>query len=218
MVAGSACDDAWPDPVVDIASTLCIPLLLACFHRAVAIAGSTFPIVGVVLSSIFVMTMVTGEKARRLVGALRTIGLLDSAYWISWLVGSLPVLLLLALIAAGVGVATGIELYTRADYSVHFVGLFMLATSTTSMALCCSSFVRSQRAVNITAFCLFAVAATTAVLFVMLGASRSCAQRLRARLWCCSGALDLLGRACALALLQACTPSSTPPTCRPSSP
>lgn len=134
-----------------------------------ALSVAAFPVTGVVLSAILVMTMVTGEKSRRLVGALRTIGLLDSVYWVSWLVSYVPVLLLMALVAAGVGFSTNILYYTSCNYGIHVMGLFLLGTSCSAMALCCASCIRAQRSVNIAAFCFFATGATLSVVFGIFG-------------------------------------------------
>ena len=47
------------------------------------IAAATFVCAGVVAGALFAMMLVTGEKGRRLVGQLRTIGLYESTYWVS---------------------------------------------------------------------------------------------------------------------------------------
>ena len=121
------------------------------------LSAPTFPAAGVTIASLLILSLVTGEKAKKLVSALRSIGLLESAFWLSWSLSTLPLFFALALVTAAVLQATRILMFSNTDYSVLLVSVFLLATSTASMALCCASFVSSQRAVNVTSFCKFAV-------------------------------------------------------------
>lgn len=121
------------------------------------LAGPTFPAAGIAISSLLVLSLVSGEKSRRLVSSLRSIGLLESAYWLSWWGASLPLVLLLALVTGGIMQSTGILLFANTDLSVLVAMLALMGSSTLSMALCCSSFISAQRSVNVVSFCKFAL-------------------------------------------------------------
>jgi hypothetical protein len=111
------------------------------------------------------LQVVAGEKSRLLLGSLRTAGLVEAAYWLSWFIAYVPVLAACAVITALSATGTGIALFSNCDFGVLWLGLFMLAASCAAMALCCASFVRAQRAVNVVAFLLFAVSAVCTSLF-----------------------------------------------------
>jgi general stress protein CsbA len=114
------------------------------------------------------MSIVTGEKARRLVGQLRTIGLYESTFWASWITAFAPLVLASALFAPAVGVATGVVLFTRVDYGVHVAGFLTAGLAVLSNAMCCAACTRQQRWVNLAAFLNFGVYVTIATLFAIL--------------------------------------------------
>lgn len=132
------------------------------------VSGATFVICGAIISSLLIMSTITGERSRKLVGQLRTIGLLDSTYWLSWIISFFPVIFLGALVLPGVGSASGVVLFSRTDYSVHLVATFLLGTATMANAMCCGSFVSQRMRVNIASFCVFAVAVAVSITFAVL--------------------------------------------------
>jgi len=133
--------------------------------QLLVLAGATFVTAGVTLSGVLGLTTVTGEKAQRLVGSLRTIGLHESAYWVSWYTAFVPLLIAMALLAALVGQGTGIALFTNANYGIHMLGFLLLGSATLAQSLCCASVQRSPRWVNVTTFCLFALAVSMTTVF-----------------------------------------------------
>ena len=133
-----------------------------------AFAGSTFITAGAVLSSVLVLATIAGEKHRKLVGAMRAVGLFESTYWASWLTAFLPILAVAAGIASLVGNATNIAMFTRTSAGIHFIALLLLGTSSAAMALCCASLVRAQRSINVIAFLLFAASAIITAIFSVL--------------------------------------------------
>ena len=90
-----------------------------------------------------------------LLGSLRTAGLVESAYWLSWFSAYVPVLFGCAIITALSATGTGIPLFANCDFGVLALGMFMLALSCAAMAICCASCVKAQRYVNVIAFLLF---------------------------------------------------------------
>ena len=128
------------------------------------LAGPTLLVSGVVCGAMMILMVITGEKSRRLVGQLRTIGLFESAFWVTWGAAWLPILFLMALLTPAVGVASKTLLFSNVAYSVHLVSLILLAAAYAANAMCCASMVRSQRCVSAAVFFLFAAAVTVATL------------------------------------------------------
>jgi len=135
----------------------------------VQIIGATFVTSGVVAGVLFAMMTVTSEKSRRLVGQLRTIGLYESAFWGSWLVAYVPVVLAMALLAPLIGQSTLLDVFVYVDYSVHFASLLLLGCATLANALCCASCVRSTWRIVVASFCQLAIAITITLVFSLLG-------------------------------------------------
>ena len=48
--------------------------------------GHVFIIIGTMIGTLIVINTITGEKRARIVGAMRMMGLHESAYWMSWMV------------------------------------------------------------------------------------------------------------------------------------
>jgi len=134
--------------------------------------GGSFLIMGVVAGSLCILTTVVGEKQRKLLGSLKTIGLLDSTYWLSWLSSYLPLLLGMALVTPGIAYALKIILFLRVEYGVHVLALWLLGTSTAAMSLACAAFLKSPGYVGCTAFCHFAAALSLSIVFNVLQVNR----------------------------------------------
>lgn len=139
---------------------------------AVYIVGAAFMIMGVVGSTLLLLVTVTGEKQRKLLGSLRTIGLLDSAYWLSWIVSYSPLFLLMALLSPAAAVVAKIILFTRVEYGLHVLALLLLALSTGAMTLACAACLNRPFYVNMTAFCSFAIAVSLSIVYTITGVNR----------------------------------------------
>lgn len=91
--------------------------------------GHVFIIIGTMIGTLIVINTITGEKRARIVGAMRMMGLHESAYWMSWMV----ILWVLAFFSAGItatfGVLTPLKVFKECDWGVHFVALFFFSTS-----------------------------------------------------------------------------------------
>ena len=139
---------------------------------AVYIVGAAFLVMGVIGGTLLLLITVTGEKQRKLLGSLRTIGLLDSAYWLSWIVTYAPIFLVMALISPAAGVISKIILFTRVEYGLHVIALFLLALSTGAMTLACAACLNRPFYVNMSAFCFFAVAVAMSIIYTVTGINR----------------------------------------------
>ena len=133
------------------------------------LAGTAMLCAGFIIATLLVYAIVTGEKQRHLVGALRRIGLYESVYWTSWLVGYVPVYFLVAMATAAVGYMTSLYLFEYCNYMVHTLGFFCLGMGLLSMILCCSSFTVRPVFVSACSFCVFACASIQVVLWSALG-------------------------------------------------
>lgn len=127
-------------------------------QAAFLLAGTAFPVLGVVLASLFLLLVITGEKSAHLVAHLRSVGLFESAYWASWWAASLPIWMLLGLITPAVARSLKLQMWSDAEYGIHVISLFLLGSSCAALALAISSCVRSPRMVNLCAFLTFALA------------------------------------------------------------
>ena len=133
------------------------------------IAGACFICCGVVSGALFAMMLVTGEKSRRLVGQLRTIGLYESTYWSSWLAAYVPILAAMAIVLPLAGTGTGLSLFVHTDFSVHFAAAFLLGCAALANALCCASCVRRQGCVMAVSLLQFALTVIITILMAVLG-------------------------------------------------
>jgi ABC-type multidrug transport system ATPase subunit len=132
-------------------------------------AAATFMVCGVISATLFAMMVVTGEKSRKLVGQLRTIGMYESAFWLSWLTAYLPVILGMAIFSPLIGQACNLTIFTYVDYSVHFVMFFLLGTAVLANAFCCSAWILSTIAIIIASFCQLAIGIIFPVVFSATG-------------------------------------------------
>ena len=133
------------------------------------ISAATFIAGGSVITSLLLLVLITGEKARKLVGSLRTIGLYESTHVLAWYTASIPFFIFTGLATATVGAATGIAFFTNVPWGIHAIATMLLMASTGALVICCASCVRSTVAVNITAFVLFAATAVITAMFSALG-------------------------------------------------
>ena len=122
------------------------------------LAGTAMLVCGFIIATLLVYAIITGEKQRHLVGALRRIGLYESVYWLSWIIGYVPVYFLVGLSTAAAGVATGLYIFVHCNYMVHVLGFFCLGLGLVSMIMCCSSFTVRPVFVSACSFCVFACA------------------------------------------------------------
>lgn len=136
---------------------------------ALVLAGAAFIVVGCVVVGIVVLVTVAGEKQRGLTGLLKTMGLYDSAYVLSWAAALLPLLVAAALLVPAAGAATGLVLFARVNFGIHFFAALLLLTATVALSLACAACAVRPWVINAFAFCHFAVGATLTILFGVFG-------------------------------------------------
>lgn len=131
--------------------------------------GPAFLSIGVVGASLLVLVQVSGEKHRKLLGMLKTVGLLDSAYWASWFVSYLPLILAAAVLTPASGAVSKLIIFARVDFSIHMLAILLLGTATVAMALALSACVSRPVWVTGLAFVQFALSVSLTIIFGVIG-------------------------------------------------
>ena len=110
---------------------------------------------------IFVLALrqMVAEKENHLLSAMRTEGLYESAYWLSWLIHFTLVMLLAAIMAYAAGNLPGIEIpqFQHTDGGVVIGVMFLYGLSMTCVAMTIASVVPTTKTASLIGFLLFAV-------------------------------------------------------------
>ena len=139
-------------------------------------AGSSIISIAVLVLTLLAMQFVAAEKQSRIVGILRIMGMNESNYWASW-VGLFSVLAIAAsLVATGLGRISHLKIWEYADFSIHFVALFLYIVAMCSMALLFTSFIQKPMILNIVGFLLFFSAVVCNAFFVSRKANKQLAR------------------------------------------
>jgi len=118
---------------------------------------SPFTFAAVMFSFVLVIAAVVAEREQRLRQALRTMGMLDSAFWLSWAAWELILSALTAVLLAAFGAMWQFRLYKENDFSLIFVLFLLFLMAMSSLAFLLSTFVsKSSTAVNL-GFVIFIV-------------------------------------------------------------
>ena len=80
-----------------------------------------FMILGLVIPFVMAVINIVDEKQRGILNAIRTVGLIESMYWLSWLLYYAVLILIqtLAVIAVGQGFGENIPFFYGTDISVQ---------------------------------------------------------------------------------------------------
>jgi ABC-type multidrug transport system ATPase subunit len=104
---------------------------------------------GAVVCSLFVLGAVVSEKQQKLLGALRNMGVFESAYWISWLLAFVALFLVIAPVIVLVGRGLAIDLFTKCSFVVHWLAMSLLLCSSASLSFMFAAVATKQRWVNV---------------------------------------------------------------------
>lgn len=132
-----------------------------------SIAGAAFIVTGVVVVALMFMNIVTTEKHKKLLGAMRMMGLYESTHWISWFLVFGLVSGLASVVTVVVGKATSIDLFVRTEFMVHFAALAAFSVSMSAFVLWAASFVRRPRWSNVSAFLTFSISVVMTFMFTV---------------------------------------------------
>jgi hypothetical protein len=85
--------------------------------------GCPIVMIGVTAVAILSLMAIVDEKRTRVLGHLRSMGLNEATYWLSWMLALFPIGLVHAIIATAVGNLTGLDVFTKCSFGVHVVAL-----------------------------------------------------------------------------------------------
>jgi hypothetical protein len=127
-------------------------------------AGSAILSVSVLLIALLCMQLVAYEKQSGIIGLMRIMGMNESCYWSSWLIVLAGMAFIAALFATIMGVISGLQIYRHADFSIHFISLFLYITAMCAVAMLLSSCMHRPAVLNIVGFFLFSAAIVSCAL------------------------------------------------------
>ena len=109
---------------------------------------------------ILALRQMVAEKENHLLSAMRTEGLYESAYWLSWLIHFSLIMLLASIMAYAAGNLPGIEIpqFQHTDGGVVIGVLFLYGVSMTCIAMTIASVVPTTKTASTIGFMLFAIA------------------------------------------------------------
>ena len=124
----------------------------------VAIAGPVMLVCGVTVTALMMLNLVTTEKYNKLLGALRSVGVSEGAHWLSWFSIFIVLSFVMAIVTASFGMLSHISLFSKCEWSVHFIAFFMFMCSMGAMSIWLGSFVARPVWVNVVSFMMFSFA------------------------------------------------------------
>ena len=87
--------------------------------------GPIFINLAFTVPAMILIIRVVREKERHVTGAMRSTGLLDSAYWVSYWLQGIFIAIVVTLLAYLAGLILGLQVFTKADGSVVYTMLFV---------------------------------------------------------------------------------------------
>lgn len=108
--------------------------------------GATFMYVSLFVVCIVQLTLITSEKEHRLVEAMKQMGLLDSAYWTSWVLSETIFNVATALVIILFGVIVGADFFIDNAFGLSFFFLWLSLLGLTGLALLGSAVTKTAQA------------------------------------------------------------------------
>ena len=116
-----------------------------------------FVVLCLLVSHVLMVTRIVTERERGIVTAMRSMGLLDTAFWLSYVAVALVSSLLTCTLVYLVGLAAGLPLFTGVDGGVLFTIMFVFSLAMAAQAFLVASIVSKVRtAVILASFGLIA--------------------------------------------------------------
>lgn len=103
------------------------------------------------------LTQVVAEKESNLLAHMRTMGLFESAYWLSWLLYFSIIMMVAAILVYIGGLICQLPFFTGTNGGVIIVSFFLYGVSMECLALLLSSFIGRVKIANTVGFLLFAL-------------------------------------------------------------
>jgi len=124
---------------------------------SIATFASAFIFAAAMFNFVFVVIGLVGEREAGLRNALRTVGMLDSSYWLSWGTWHLALSFVYALVICVSGYILQLDLFLKNNFGVVFMLLFMFSLSMTTFAYIVSAFVKKSASATVLGFALFVI-------------------------------------------------------------
>ncbi|KAH9249876.1 hypothetical protein BASA81_012367 [Batrachochytrium salamandrivorans] len=128
--------------------------------------GATFIYIALTFNYIVLLTSVVSEKENHLVEAMRQMGLLNSAYWMSWILSATITNSIMVLLLVAFGNIFQFELFLKSDNQLILTILWLSAMSFTAFALFMSAFLQRAETARLLGIVIFIVTFIAAPLLV----------------------------------------------------
>lgn len=117
--------------------------------------GPTFLFAAAMFGFVIQMSNLVLEREQKLRQVMSTMGLLDSAYWTSWLLWEVGLSIISSLLIVLFGMLFQFRFFLQPDFLVLFVLFFLFSLSMISCAYLLSTFIRKSSSANTTGFVVF---------------------------------------------------------------
>jgi hypothetical protein len=111
------------------------------------------------------LTQIVAEKESKLHLCMRTMGLKDSTYWISWLLASTITNIISSLLVTVTGTIVRLDFFVRTNFLVIFTLFFLFSMSLVPLAFLIASLVSKTRTATVIGFVIFAIGLILQLIF-----------------------------------------------------
>lgn len=103
--------------------------------------GPAFFYCGIMFQFIVLLYNICNEKDLRLRQGLKTVGLLDSVYWLSWMITGMVLCIIASLLLIAYGYALDMIYFTQTSFAVNFMLFSLFSLAICALAMLCSVFI-----------------------------------------------------------------------------
>ncbi|XP_056686464.1 ABC transporter A family member 2 isoform X2 [Spinacia oleracea] len=121
---------------------------------------------------VFQVTSIVLEKEMKLRQAMNIMGLYDSAYWVSWLVWEIFVILILSLCTLLSGMILQFSFFLHNSFAIMFLLFFLFQLNMTSFAFMLSAFLSKSSSAFRAGFWIFLIGIILQITAIVSGASK----------------------------------------------
>eukprot|EP00270_Netrium_digitus_P003854 TRINITY_DN1466_c0_g1_i1.p1 TRINITY_DN1466_c0_g1~~TRINITY_DN1466_c0_g1_i1.p1 ORF type:complete len:971 (+),score=291.84 TRINITY_DN1466_c0_g1_i1:469-3381(+) len=124
---------------------------------AVGSIGPTFLFAAAMFGFVIQMSNLVGERELKLRQALATMGMMDSAFWLTWLIWETFMAVISTVLLILFGMAFTFRFFLKNDFLVLFCMFFLFSLSMISVAFFVSTFVSKTSSANTIGFLIFII-------------------------------------------------------------
>ncbi|KAL2613565.1 hypothetical protein R1flu_025257 [Riccia fluitans] len=119
--------------------------------------GPTFLLAAAMFGFVIQMSNLVGEKENKLRQAMNTMGLMDSAYWLTWLIWELLLSIVSSVLLVLFGMMFQFDFFLNSDFLVLFLMFYLFAVNMTGFAFLLSAFLSKATSATSVGFFVFIV-------------------------------------------------------------